>query len=105
MPSVHTFFLCATDFAIGPVNDVLLVGEKGSFDTEQMLAVLRKHFVPSKVVLFRPAGEKNEKLPDYVNSAEQIDGKTTAFLCQGNSCGLPETDCKKLAEKLTNTGK
>ena len=104
MPSVHTFFLCATDFALGPVNDVLLVGDKDSPGTEQLLEVLRKNFVPNKIVLFRSTGERVDELPSYVNCAEPINGKTTAFLCQGNSCGLPETDGQKLAEKLTNSG-
>ena len=104
MPSVHTFFLCATDFAQGPVTDLLIVGEKGAADTETLLAPLRERFLPNKVLLFRPQSGEVSYLPEFAKAAVPKDGKATAYLCQGKTCGLPETDAEKLAEKLTIKG-
>lgn len=54
-PLAFTFFLSALDFQIGPSIEVVIVGHSNAPDTRELAQILRREFVPNKVVLFRPA--------------------------------------------------
>ena len=103
MPSAYTQLLLAVDFALGPSHEVIIVGEWGADDTKAMIRALRGHFVPNKVVLFRPSGEESPditRLAEYTNYQSSIDGKATAYVCLNYTCKLPTTDSAKMLEML-----
>ncbi len=62
-PSAHAWFLCALDSAIGPVHDVVIVGERDADDTRAMIKGLRDHYLPSVMIIYRPPGEDDLLLP------------------------------------------
>ena len=88
---------------VGPSYEVVIAGKSGARDTITMIRALREHFVPNKVLLFRPT---NEKLPDIIRLAEytkyqsSIDGKATAYVCLNYNCKLPTIDSGKMLELL-----
>ncbi len=103
MPSAYTQLLLAVDFALGPSYEVVIVGKWGADDTKAMIRALRGHFVPNKVVLFRPSGEESPditRLAGYTKYQSSIDGKATAYVCLNYTCKLPTTDSGKMLEML-----
>ncbi len=102
-PSAYTQLLLAVDFAIGPSYEVVITGNIGAEDTKAMIRALRTHFVPNKVVLFRPSEKESPDitmLAGYTKYQSSIDGKATAHVCLNYNCKLPTTDRGKMLELL-----
>ncbi|MCL5027452.1 MAG: thioredoxin domain-containing protein [Bacteroidetes bacterium] len=101
-PSSFTQFLVALDFAFGPSFEIVISGEKNSVDTMEMLETLNKHYLPNKIVILNSASDKEIKLiaPFTVNQ-EQVEHKTTVYVCKNYECKMPITKKDDL-EKLLN---
>ncbi len=101
-PSSHTQFLVALDFAFGPSFEVVIAGDIDSNDAKEMLDVLRKSYVPNKVVINRPIEEEPEilSISPFIKNMKAIEGKATAYVCHDYSCELPTIDIGKMLELL-----
>ncbi|MCI0329757.1 MAG: thioredoxin domain-containing protein [candidate division Zixibacteria bacterium] len=102
-PANFTLFLTALDFALGPSFEVVIAGRSDGQDTRQMLAALRKPFLPNKVVLFRPEGAEEPpiaKLADFVRSQSALGGKATAYVCQNFVCSRPTAQVAQMLALL-----
>jgi len=94
-PSAHTWFLCALDSAIGPVQDVVIVGERDADDTRAMIKGLRDHYLPRVVVICRPPNEQDlllSSLAPFTSNLKAPGGKATAYICTGHTCAMPITE-------------
>jgi uncharacterized protein YyaL (SSP411 family) len=102
-PAAYTQFLIGLDFALGPSFEVVLAGEAGGEDTLRMLRALRRPFLPSKVVLFRPeeGSPPIVRLAPYAASQRALGGRATAYVCQGGACKQPTTDPQEMIAQLT----
>ena len=95
--------MVALDFALGPVNEIVIAGESQGEDTRSMIRILRKEFIPNIVVLLRPTEIPQPGIIDivhYVKDLSSIDNKATAYVCQNYHCKLPTTDGRKMLELL-----
>ena len=102
-PAGYTMLLVALDFALGPVNEIVIAGESQGEDTRSMIRILRKEFTPNTVVLLRPTEIPQPGIIDlvhYVKDLSSIDNKATAYVCQNYHCELPTTDGRKMLELL-----
>jgi uncharacterized protein len=103
-PLGYTFSLNASDFIIGRGFEVVIVGEKGSPDTEAMIRALGKHYLPNAVVVLAEPGVEGV-LPPVVErrlrSYERVNGKATCYICTNERCLPPSTDA---AEALSALG-
>jgi len=63
---------------------------------------LRFVFIPGKVVVFRPPGEKREitEMIDFVRETGGIDGMATAYVCNLRTFKPPTTDPDDLMKPL-----
>jgi uncharacterized protein YyaL (SSP411 family) len=92
-------WLTALDFNLGPVVEVVLIGENQG--RQRLLQPLRESFLPNKVIVV--AGEHENggsKLP-ILRGKQVIGGKTTAFVCQDHTCKEPTTEPERLREILS----
>jgi uncharacterized protein YyaL (SSP411 family) len=102
-PMGYTQFLNAVGFDFGPTYELVIVGDKNSQDTREMLRILHSEFLPYKVVLFRPAKEKNPAISEYAEftrNQSALDNKSTAYVCFNYSCELPTNDPQKMLRSL-----
>ena len=92
-PEAYTFFLSATNFLIGSSYSVILVGDLKEKDTQEMLNVLRKHYLPTTVISL--------KYPSKTGLGyQQIEGKATAYVCQDQTCLPPTNSLMQVLEQL-----
>ncbi len=105
VPMSYTQMMTALDFALGPTSIVVIVGDAGAEDTKAMLAVLRRGFIPGKVVILRH-GEDSEIIgfAEYARNLTSIEGRATAYVCRNYSCRLPVTDAGEMMELLRGAG-
>ncbi len=104
-PASHTQMMSAMSFIYGPSYEVFVVGEKDSTHTLNILDKLNSNYLPNKVVIFRPSGEKNseiDKISDFSKNLKLIDNKTTAYVCKNYYCKLPTNDPVKMLELLND---
>lgn len=106
-PSGFPQLLLALDFHHGPSNEIVIAGEADGKNAVEMLAALRKPFLPNKVVLFRPEVETPAivEVAAYTENQRQTNGKATAYVCQDFACKLPTNQIEEMLESLGVTAK
>jgi uncharacterized protein YyaL (SSP411 family) len=102
-PAAYTYLMSAVDFLKAPSYEVVLVGDPLKNDTKEFIATLWSNFIPNKVVVFKPVGEKTpkiEKIAEYTKNYRAIEGKATAYVCSNFSCKKPTTDPQEMLKLL-----
>jgi len=102
-PMGYTQLLSAMIFALGSTYEVVIIGDPEGDDTKSMLDTLNRTYIPNKVTLFRPIGEKGsiiEGLAVYTANQNSIDGKATAYVCKNYTCSAPTTDINEMLNLL-----
>jgi uncharacterized protein len=95
-PEAYTWLLAEVDFAVGPSQSVLLVGDIKEKDIQEMIAALKKQYLPNVVVSVR---EPQKAGLGY----EKIDGKATAYVCRDQMCLSPTNSREKMLELLQSS--
>ena len=97
-PASFSSWLCAMDFALGPVWQLGIVGNPRSNDFMELADTASAAFYPRLVV----AGghESDPDNPALLNDRPARNGKATAYLCQTFNCQLPTTSPSQLSAQL-----
>lgn len=99
--SGYTQFLCAIDFALGPVKEVVIAGELNSDDTRQILTEIWKRFLPRKILLLHPEKDTSiEAIAEFVKEHKKIKDKATAYICENYTCKAPTNDINQIIQRL-----
>jgi uncharacterized protein YyaL (SSP411 family) len=104
-PAAFTFFLSAVDMAIGPSQELVIVGDPDAEDTRSLLAVAREGYHPNLVVLLRPPGDAGKtiaELAPFTESFDLLDGQAAAYLCSGFACERPVSEPDALRDLMEN---
>jgi uncharacterized protein YyaL (SSP411 family) len=88
--------LVALDFHLGRLVELAVIGQPADPDTGRFLDVLRQRFLPNRLVAVAPGGGTIPLLADR----RALDGKATAYLCEGFVCQVPTADPTELARQL-----
>jgi uncharacterized protein len=91
-PSAYAFTLMALDFALGPVNDVVLAGSSSTPELKAMHQTVHRNFHPNKVVV-QVTGHEPREFSEWVSLAQgrsvPVGSPAAAYVCQGSSCHPP----------------
>jgi len=83
--------LVALEFALARPVEIVLAGEREDAQVQEMLRVIRRHFLPSAVIMM--AADAAVLMPT-------INGRATAYVCENYACKLPVTDTASLEAQL-----
>jgi uncharacterized protein YyaL (SSP411 family) len=100
-PSGHALFLIALDYAVGAPSEIVLAGERGKPDLQEMKTRLQRKFLPHAIFMLHPSGEQGEaarKLIPLLTDKVALGGKATAYICENFACHSPVTDLDELEE-------
>ena len=70
----------------------MVVGERDAADTEAMLEMLHRRFLPRTVLALRTDGREGQAiaaLAPFVSEQHTIDGRATAYVCVNHACSNP----------------
>jgi len=99
-PSAFAQWLCAADFAVGPVHEVAILGELADPDTQTLLQPLWRGYHPRLVLVASPypppAGS-----PTLLSDRPLLNGKPTAYVCQRFVCQQPVNDPDEMLRYLS----
>ena len=102
-PSAYTQLLQALDFAAGPSFEIVVAGDIGKPSAKALLKTLHKEFLPNKVILHRPPGDKAPivKLAPYTEHQEPAtDGTPQVYVCRNYTCKKPVSQSDALVKIL-----
>ena len=103
VPAAYSQLLVAVEFLQGPSYEIVIAGDIRKGDTKEMIRSLHKPFLPNKVLLIRPAGDRPaeiEKIAPFTGSMKSQGGQATAYVCSGFSCKSPTTDIVEMLKML-----
>ncbi len=109
-PRMYTEFLCGLDYALGPSQEVVIVGRSDAVETRQLLDALRGICVWDTAGLFKPADKPEsaaaiERLAPYTKDMDAGGGPAAAYVCSGGACLRPVSSPAGLAEALKKNPK
>ena len=108
IPSAHAQWMIALELLTAPSREVVIAGVPGREDTNAMLAVVRRSYLPNLTVLLRPEGEEAPAIAEiapFTREMRALEGRAAAYVCAGHSCRRPVTDPHELAAILGAEGK
>ncbi len=76
------------------------MGRPGDPDTEALLAVVRRAYLPNTAVALRRPDEGEDELIPLLRGRTAIEGKATAYVCERFACQRPVTTPEDLAWQL-----
>jgi uncharacterized protein YyaL (SSP411 family) len=92
-PDGFAHFLRALDFHLAPVREVALVGE----DLGELAGVVRDAHRPHLVLA---GGGEGTSSPPLLAERPMVEGKPTAYVCEGFACRAPVTAADELSAML-----
>jgi uncharacterized protein len=95
--------LAACEFLTGDPRQIVIVGEKESADTRELLRVLFTQFLPNRIVLLIDSDAARAALSSGIPSVvdmRKLDGRAAAYVCRDYTCQLPVSDPAGLAGLL-----
>jgi uncharacterized protein YyaL (SSP411 family) len=104
-PQGYLTLLGGVDILKHPVQEIAIVGQKDSPDTEQLLKAIHSLYIPNRIIaLLDPSSADSEELSKKIpllSGRTLIDGKAAAYVCENFTCQLPVTSPEELIKKLS----
>jgi hypothetical protein len=98
-----TEMLIAADMYVGPRQEIVVAGKRGSSDTKAMLHEIGKRFLPAAIRMFHeegPDGAEIEKVAEFIGPQRMVGGQATAYVCEDYVCKSPINTIGKLQAVL-----
>ncbi len=98
-PANFTAMLSALDMAIGPVQQVVLAGDRHDPATIKMIQAVSQHFMPRRVFMLRDeeSAPVLDTISPYLADKKPLEGKPAIYVCRDYACQAPVTDLNDLA--------
>jgi len=82
--------------------EVVILGPPGSVETRKLLREAHRRYLPDRSVL---GGDPDELPPLTILHGRSLrDGRPTAYVCKGSTCGPPVSDPGEMSEAMDNSG-
>jgi uncharacterized protein YyaL (SSP411 family) len=97
-PGAFAGWMAAVDTAIGPQLQLALVGDLHDPAFVLLKETAHRRYLPRMV---QAAGDPNDlRSPQLLHGRHALEGRPTAYLCQGFSCQLPTTSPDELSSQI-----
>jgi len=98
-PSEFANSLCALDFYLHPIKEIVVVGEPGANPDELLFSIFER-FDPDKVVLFTDEEAMKNLSTPLLEGRKMESGKTTVYICENFTCKQPVLEVSELRAAL-----
>ncbi len=102
-PTGFTALLQALDYAVGSTQEIVIAGSQRPSEAAGLLECIRRHFLPTALVLFHPTGPEAkpvERMAPFVTHLGPMDGRAVAYVCENYACRQPVMHPADLDELL-----
>ncbi len=101
-PMAMNYTVLALDFFLHPPVEICVVGDLRRAETRDLLRVVHRRFLPSKVIAGcspERVGETSKMVP-LLGGKTPVDDKSTVYVCRDFACQAPVTECDPLSAIL-----
>ena len=100
-PNGFGYLLGAADFYLGPVKEIAVVGDPDSDETQRLLEVVHRKFLPNKVVALLDPNDTGgaDDLP-LLEGKTLVKGRPAAYVCENYTCKAPVIEPDQLELEL-----
>jgi hypothetical protein len=98
-PAAFSQMLMAVDFLTAEPREIVIAGDPNTSAVRDMLSVVRRTFLPQRVVAFSSSDADEELIPLLADKRAPA-GAARAFVCRGYTCGMPAASAEELAAQL-----
>lgn len=98
-PTAFAQWLCAADFAVGPIREVAIIGDAQHTETKELLNTLWKTFRPRQVTAISNYPPEPDA-PALLKDRPLLNDLPTAYVCQGFVCLQPVNSPKEMETQL-----
>ena len=99
-PSEFANSLCALDFSLHPIKEIVLVHEPGDRKHQDLLFAINETYDPDKVVLVADSKTISSLNSPLTKDRVAIDGQPTVYICENFTCKQPITGVEELKAAL-----
>ncbi|MCC7084753.1 MAG: thioredoxin domain-containing protein [Pirellulales bacterium] len=104
-PTAFGQMLLALDMHLGPMPEIVLLGEAKNADTAAALSTLRRNFIPNKLLAMRPAQPtanryRSPALNPLFAGKSASEGEPTLFICENFTCQAPVGGLKHVEKAI-----
>ena len=101
-PTAFAQWLQAADFALGPVQEVAIIGEVEDAQTQTLAGALWNTFRPRMVVAVSTA-PPHQAAPALLRERQMLNNRPTAYVCRDFTCLRPVTTPQELTAQLDDS--
>ncbi|HYY46608.1 MAG TPA: thioredoxin domain-containing protein [Candidatus Angelobacter sp.] len=98
-PTAFGRLLAALDFELGRPVELAIVGQPADAATSRLLDVARHRFLPNRLLALTTPDANGHRIPLLADRGA-LEGRPTAYLCEGFVCQTPTTDPAELERQL-----
>ncbi len=101
-PMGHPFLMLALEFMLAESFEIVVVGNQLDEKAKEAISILRKKFLPNKVVMFKKPEDSTalDELSNFTEPLNELNGEPTIYLCKNFMCELPTNDFNEIFCKL-----
>ena len=100
VPNGVAWWLCALDFHLARVQEVVVMGAPEDSDTARLLETARSGFSPNRIYAGAAGPTDDDDGYPLLAGKTLMGGKATAYLCENYACLAPTTDPAEFARQL-----
>nr|WP_330400340.1 thioredoxin domain-containing protein [Tepidibacter mesophilus] len=101
-PSSYSYFIIAFLFANIATKEVIIAGDRGNKDTQNMLRNINDSFLPFTTFILNDENPELYNQVPFIKNQGMIDDKTTAYVCEDFSCNKPTSDVEHFIKLLND---
>jgi len=92
-PTGFAHMLTAYMFHEMSPKEIVVVGDKNSEDTKEVLSALQAKYIPNSVILLKDENDTSiSKVAPWISNYTSIDQKPTIYICENYACKQPTAD-------------
>lgn len=100
VPTAYSKMLSAFLYSTIPGKQIVIAGKKNNTDTIEMLRTLNQKYNPYTTVALNNGSERIYKTIPYAENELMVENKTTAYICENFTCGIPITDKEEFTLRI-----
>jgi len=98
-PTAFGQWLTAIDFAVGPVQEVAILGDLGSKDFQSLAAIINEAYRPRTITALSTY-PPSPHTPELLQNRPILNNRPTAYICQDFVCKTPVNSSEELLKQL-----
>lgn len=98
-PQAFTSSLASLQFLLQITSEFVIVGDFNDTNTVDIIKELNRQLITNTVIIYKDINKKS--FINYLNTFEQLENRTTYYVCRNHTCNLPTTDFKEAISNLT----